>query len=237
VQINLFKTAKRFFEPDTLIPFLIGTMFLSVTGNAFSDILKIVFGDDIQSLCKITASSIIIFIICIWLFDKALNKPEKQFDFSRAKPKKHKGLILLVSREEPCRKAIEYHLKGLKYCWLIHSSQSLPIVETLRKDYPQITFVEPDRLIINDVFDPIKFASLVREIYDALPSDCGKEEIIADFTGMTAQGSVGMAIASLLQRQTKLQYTPAATNREGKPTQSLEPIEIIITEKKLKAYP
>jgi hypothetical protein len=237
VQINLFKTAKRFFEPNTLTPFLIGTMFLSVIGNAFSDILKIVFGDDIQSLFKISAGSIIIFIICIWLFDKALNKPEKQFDLSRAKPKKHKGLILLVSKEEPCRKAIEYHLKDLKYCCLIHSSQSLPIVEILRTDYPQITFVEPDRLIVNDIFDPIKFASLVREIYDALPADCSKQEIIGDFTGMTAQGSVGMAIASLLERQTKLQYTPAATNKEGKPTHSLEPIEIIITEKKLKAYP
>lgn len=232
MKINLSRTAKHFFEPDTLVPFLIGTLFLSVTGNAASDILKIIFGDDIQGLAKIIFGSTIIFIICVWLVGKALNKSPKLLDFSRANPKKHKGLILLVSREEPCRKAIEHHLPELKYCWLIHSTQSFPIIEKLQDEFPQVTFVEPERLIVNDVFDPIKFADLVRDIYNALPNDCTKEEIIADFTGMTAQGSVGMAIASLLMRQTKLQYTPAAI-RDGVPTHSLNPIEIVLTEKKL----
>lgn len=234
MQVNIFKTAKRFFEPDTLIPFLIGAMFLSVTGNAFSDILKILFGDSLQSLISITSVSTIIFFVCIWLFDKALNKPYREFYINRDKPQKHKGLILLVSKEEPCRQAIEYHLPDLKYCWLIHSSKSLPIVQKLQKDYQQVVFTEPDRLIINDVFDPIKFASLVREIYDGLPHDCGKEEIIADFTGMTAQASVGMILASLLVRQHKFQYTPAATDQEGRPTHSLDPIEIVLKKNRLK---
>lgn len=120
----------------------------------------------------------------------------------------------------------------MKYCWLIHSSQSFPIIAKLQDDFPQVTFIEPERLIVNDVFDPIKFADLVTDIYAALPDDCTKEEIIADFTGMTAQASVGMAIASLLMQQRKLQYTPAAI-QDGKPTHSLNPIEIVLKEKKL----
>lgn len=77
MQIKLSRTVKRFFEPDTLVPFLIGTLFLSVTGNAVTDILKILFGDDIQGLVKIIFGSTIIFIICVWFFGKALNKSPK----------------------------------------------------------------------------------------------------------------------------------------------------------------
>ncbi|MDJ0675470.1 MAG: CRISPR-associated protein [Calothrix sp. MO_167.B42] len=230
--LSLSRAIKPFFEPDTIVPFLIGTVFLSVTGNAISDILKQLIGEDVQSLTRIIIVSIIIFITCVWLVSKSLKKSAKQFDLSRANPQQHKGLILLVSREEPCRKAIEHHLPKLKYCWLIHSSQSAPIVKNLQKDYPQVSFANPEQLIVNDIFDPIKFIDLVTEIYKKLPNNCHKDEVIGDFTGMTAQGSVGMAIASLLMHKTKLQYTPVAM-QNGKPSHSLTPIEILLTEKRM----
>ncbi len=50
---------------------------------------------------------------------------------------------------------------------------------------------------------------------------------------MTALGSVGTAIASLLIGQSKLQYTPAES-KEGKLTgRCLPPIEIVLKEKRL----
>lgn len=55
------------------------------------------------------------------------------------------------------------------------------------------------------------------------------DDIIADFTGMTAQASVGMVLASL-SVQSPLQYTPAQS-QDGKPTgRSLNPIEITLNE-------
>jgi hypothetical protein len=53
---------------------------------------------------------------------------------------------------------------------------------------------------------------------------------------MTVQASVGIVLASLLVRQNKFQYAPAGTDKEGKPTHSLELIEFFFTKKKLKAY-
>ncbi len=74
---------------------------------------------------------------------------------------------------------------------------------------------------------------MVRNIYDNLPPRWTQEDIITDCTGMTALGSVGTAIASLLMRQSRLQYTPAEF-RNGEPTgNSLNPIEIVLTKKRL----
>ncbi len=146
-----------------------------------------------------------------------------QIDLDKLPPVKHKGLILLVSREEPCRKAIEYHLPQLERCWLICSSQTLDLAKKLKQDFPNLKIPEP--IIINDIYEPLEFYQEVRKIYNYLPQEWVIEDVVADFTGMTAQASVGMAIASLCE-QSSLQYTPAEL-KDGKPTgRSLNPIEI-----------
>ncbi|MEO1372943.1 MAG: CRISPR-associated protein [Cyanobacteria bacterium J06635_10] len=231
MQNSFFEVAKSFFNPETLIPFLIGAIFLSVLGNAISDILKAIIGNSINDAIKIALGSVLIFIFCVWLVAKSLAKNLQPVDLGKSSPRKHKGLILLVSREEPCRKAIEHHLPQLKYCWLICSSQTLNVAKKLQQDFPKLIIPEP--LIIKDVYDPVEFSHAVINIYDNLPNHWTKNDIIADFTGMTAQGSVGMTIASLLMRQSSLQYTPAES-RDGKPTgNSLNPIEIVLTKRRL----
>ena len=230
MQNNLFQVAKRFFNPETLIPFFLGAIFLSVLGNAISDILKAIIGDSIGSAIKISIGSILIFIFCVWLLNKSLNTNLPPMDLGKSSPRKHRGLILLVSREEPCRKAIKHHYPKLEYCWLICSLQTSNIAKQLEQDFPKLKI--PQLQIINDVYDPIEFSRAVTKIYDRLPNGLTKNDVISDFTGMTAQGSVGMTIASLLMRKSRLQYTPAEL-RDGKPTgNSLNPIEIVLNRKR-----
>ncbi|GAA6622105.1 CRISPR-associated protein [Scytonema sp. NUACC26] len=227
---NFAQTAKIFFNPETLIPFFIGSIFLSVLGNAITQILGNLFGNTTKAALGIILGSILILIFSVWLVTKSLTKVRSpEIDLGKLPPDQHKGLILLVSREEPCRKAIEYHF-SLEHCWLICSSQTLDLAKKLKQDFsklkqdfPKLTIPEP--IIINDIYDPLEFYQEVRKIYKYLPQGWMVEDVIADFTGMTAQASVGMVIASLLE-QSSLQYTPAEL-KDGKPTgRSLKPIKI-----------
>lgn len=90
-----------------------------------------------------------------------------------------------------------------------------------------LTIQEP--LIVNDVYEPLDFSEVVKKIYLNLPDNLTERDVICDFTGMTAQASVGMVLTSILIR-TRLQYTPAEI-ADGKLTgRSLEPIEITLKE-------
>jgi hypothetical protein len=225
--LNKFsKTAKIFFNSETLTPFLLGTIFLSVLGNALTQILFNVIGTTTIAAVGIAVGSVLIFMFSVWFLARSLAKMRSpEVDLGKLPPKQHKGLVLLVSREEPCCKAIEYHLSQLEYCWLICSSQSLDIAKKLKQEFPQLKIAEP--IVVNDIYDPLEFYQVVRKIYKSLPSGWTMEDAIADFTGMTAQASVGMVLASL-SVQSSLQYTPAEL-KDGQLTgRSLKPIEIAI---------
>ncbi|MEH1855388.1 MAG: CRISPR-associated protein [Nostoc sp.] len=223
-----FQAAKIFFNPETLVPFIIGTIFLSVLGNALTQILFNVFGTTTTSAVGIAFGSVLIFMFSVWFLAKSLSKMRSpEIDLGKLPPKQHKGLMLLVSREEPCKKAIEYHLPELEYCWLICSSQSLDLAKKLKQDFPKLKIAEP--IVVNDVYDPLEFYKVVKKIYKHLPAGWTIEDAIADFTGMTAHGSVGMVLASL-SAQSLLQYTPAEF-KDGQSTgYSLNPIEIALKE-------
>ncbi|MEH2154955.1 CRISPR-associated protein [Nostoc sp.] len=221
-----FQAAKIFFNPETLVPFIIGTIFLSVLGNALTQILFNVFGTTTTAAVGIAFGSVLIFMFSVWFLAKSLSKMRSpEIDLGKLPPKKHKGLILLVSRDEPCKKAIEYHLPELEYCWLICSSQSLDLAKKLKQDFPKLKIAEP--IIVNDIYDPLEFYQEVKKIYNYLPPGWIIEDAIADFTGMTAQGSVGMVLASL-SVQSPLQYTPAESKNGQLSGYSLNPIEITL---------
>lgn len=226
MQNNFSKAAKIFFNPETLIPFIIGTMFLSVLGNALTQILFNIFGETTNASVGIALGSVLIFIFSVWFLAKSLAKMRSpEVDLGKLPPKKHKGLLLLVSRDEPCRKAIEYHLPQLECCWLICSTQSIDIAKKLKQDFSKLKISEP--IVVNDIYDPLEFYHFVRKIYKSLPSGWTIEDAIADFTGMTAQASVGMVLASL-SVQSPLQYTPAEL-QDGQATgRSFNPIEITL---------
>jgi hypothetical protein len=142
-------------------------------------------------------------------------------------PSKHRGLILLVSRLESCQTAIRYHSPVLEYCWLICSPQSLQLAQQLKQEFSNLKIPKP--IVVNDVYDPQEFYQEVKKIYTKLlPPKLTEKDVIADFTGMTAQASVGMVLAAR-SLQGELQYTPAEVNAEGQPTgHSSSPMKIEI---------
>lgn len=227
MRTNFSQAAKIFFNPETLVPFLVGAIFLSVLGNSITQVLYNSFGTSTTSVLKIALGAVCIFVLSVLLFAKGLsrlNSPEVKLD--KLPPVKHRGLILLVSKLEPCQKAIEYHQPVLERCWLICSTQSLELAQQLQRDYLKLKISDP--IVINDVYDPLEFYKCVKKIYASLPKDWTGQDIIADFTGMTAHASVGMVLASL-SPQYQLEYTPAESNKDGKLTgRSLDPIEIVL---------
>jgi hypothetical protein len=226
MRTNFSQVARVFFTPETLFPFIIGAIFLAVLGNSVTQILFSVFGTSAEASLYIALGSVLIFGSSVWLFGKGLEKLRSpQMNLNKQPPIKHQGLILLVSRLEPCKAAIDFHSPVLKCCWLICSTTTLSIANELKQEFPNIKIPAP--IVVNDVYDPIEFFQEIKRIYRDLPEGWTEEEVIADFTGMTAQASVGMVLASLSPEH-QLQYTPAEFS-DGKPTgRSLMPIEIVL---------
>jgi hypothetical protein len=220
------RVIKQFFTPEYLWLFIPGAIFLSVISNSASTILAKSIGEDISAAIKIIIGAVLILLLWAWMIWRSSNKSIPATDLAKAPPDRHLGLILLVSRDEPCRTAIQYHLPDLKYCWLICSTQSLGTARQIQAEFPGVNIPEP--WVINDVFDPIEFNEAIRKIYEKLPPRLTVEDVIADFTGMTAQGSVGMVLVSSFFPSAQFQYTPAELS-DGKPTgRSLNPIGITI---------
>lgn len=226
---NLNYIIKVFFNVDTFVPFLIGSLCLGIFSNALYDTIKKLMGESIPSFLIIAVGSLLIFILAAVIFTLRLSQATKArsapFLDNKDKPKKHKGLILLVSKKQPCQVAIEYHLPDLKQCWLICSTKTSPEAEAIRSQYGDKIIINPP-IIINDVFDPSEYYQEVDKIYSDKPSNWQESDIIADFAGMTANGSVGMALVCN-EKNRPLQYTPAVIDpKTGGITGSAEPIEI-----------
>jgi hypothetical protein len=222
---NFSKAAAIFFSPETLFPFLVGSIFLAVLGNAVWQIAVNIIGTSTIAAVQIALVSMLIFFISVWLFARGLNQLDPPQIPDTHIPEKHNGLILLVSQFEPCNKAIQYHLPTLKRCWLLHSAQTEAIaLEVMRAfaDTPDLTFIP---IPVKNIYDPMEFYNLVRIIYAKLPPLWRAKDVIADYTGMTAHGSVGMVLASLNPRA-PLQYIPSDPKH---PNKSLSPIEIKLT--------
>lgn len=221
---NLSRTVQIFFSPETFVPFLIGSTFLAVLGNAITQVLFNLWGDSTQAAIAIAVGAVLIFAMSVALFAKGLEKIEPTTLPGTRQPKKYQGLVLLVSREKPCQVAITYHVPELQHCWLLCSVQTRSIAESLVSTFSSKHKIQFNIVVINDVYDPWEYYQEVRKIYRNLPNGLLKERVIADYTGMTAHGSVGIVLSSLAVKS-PLQYTPAHPND---PRESLEPIEIIL---------
>ncbi|HOJ21313.1 MAG TPA: hypothetical protein PLY56_07250 [Armatimonadota bacterium] len=160
------------------------------------------------------------------LLRRLMHGPARPPVLTRKRPEKRRGLILMVSRLEPCEKAIAYHRPVLERCWLICSLQSLEVARTLMKRHPDVCESAP--IVINDVHDPLEYRNAADRIYtQELPEGWSEADVIADFLGMTAQGSVGMTLACLSPSR-PLQYTVPHFDNDGKPLEPLDPIEIVL---------
>jgi len=223
------RAAAIFFSPQTLLPFLLGSVFLAVLGNAVWQILLDFFvqrtGSTTLAAIQIASGALLIFVLSVLLFASGLRKLEPQTIANARIPAKHRGLILLVSKYVPCQVAIQHHLPVLEQCWLVCSDESRAIAESLQKTFAQQKLAFKI-IYINDVYDPLEFYQHGRRIYAQRLPGWSPQQIIADYTGMTAHASVGLVLASLaLSPNAPLQYTPVNPTRTD---QSLTPIEIVL---------
>jgi hypothetical protein len=227
MRVKFSQVVEQFFTPGAFFPFLIGSISMAVIGNEVTRMLEKLVGETGRDALKIAVGAVFVLAFCVWLLHRWLSRVEPPpAEFKQRPPEFKRGLILLVSKPETCRKAIEYHLPILERCWLLCSLQSLPVAEALRNEFRSRAQM-PDPVIINDINNPLEFADRVNEVYAHLPEGWRDYDVIADYTGMTAHGSVGMALACMAPAR-PLQYTPGRYDTELQAVAPLDPLEIAL---------
>lgn len=229
---TLSQAIKILFNPETILPFLVGSVFLAIFGNAVYDIFKNVLGTTTPALIRIAAIALLILAAAVglvgWAISQRLSRlPDIPFEVQqKALDRQYQGLILLVSKPEACKTAIQFHLPALKRCWLICSAQTLEQAQELRQQFLQVCVDQP--IVVNDIYNPLEFLDCINAIYRVrLPKGWQESDVIADYTGMTAHASVGMVLACVGTSRL-LQYTPAKLDQNGKVVGSLNPIRILL---------
>lgn len=213
-----------FFTPEAFVPFLFGSVFLGVLVNAVYGLLTNMLGTTNSAMASIAVGATLIFLLSVWLFASVLARFEpRPIGAHTQPPERHQGLILLVSRPEPCERAIAYHQPKLKQCWLLCSAQTLSIAQQVQKNHTEVCLDNP--LVVNDLNNPLEVKQLVEQIYTRLPSGWSESDLIVDYTGMTAHCSVGAALACLSPAR-HIQYTPAFFDENRNPLGSGDPMEV-----------
>jgi hypothetical protein len=111
---NTFTQAiKILFSPETILPFLVGSVFLAVFGNAVYDVFKNILGSTTPDLIKIAAIALLILsatvVLLAWTIAHRLARLPIDIPIEvqqKALDRQYKGLILLVSKAEACATAI-----------------------------------------------------------------------------------------------------------------------------------
>lgn len=227
----LSQSLKIFFNPETIAPFLLGSVVLTILGNTIYDILKNTFGTDTPDLLRTGSIALLILVFAVVLVEWTITQRIKQLPHTvpfevqqKQLERQYKGLILLVSQPEACETAIRFHLPTLKRCWLICSPLTLEKAQDLCRRFPKVCLDPP--IVVNDIYNPLDFRAHVTTIYRTrLPRGWQESEVIADYTGMTAHASVGTVLACV-GTERPLQYTPAKVDSQGRIVGSLNPIRI-----------
>jgi CRISPR-associated protein (Cas_Cas02710) len=232
MQNPLSQALKTVFNAETILPFLVGSVFLAVFGNVVYDILKKSLGETIPDLIKIGAIALLILVLAVaivtWAIARRLARLPSPIPIEvqqKALDRQYKGLILLVSKAEACATAIRFHQPILERCWLLCSPQTLEQAQTLRQQFRECV---DQPIVVNDIYNPLEFRARIQQIYRTrMPPGWPESAIIADYTGMTAHASVGMVLACVGSDR-PLQYTPAKLDAQDKVVGSLNPIRIIL---------
>lgn len=225
-----FSTAwQRFFTSQAIVPILVGSLALGVAGNALFGILTNWLGTSYSAMVQIIFISLLVLAGAVLAFMYLASRIRSDdLEFDKQTPKGRRGLILLVSNEQACRTAIEWHLQTLEYCWLIFSERTEGIAQNLQMDYGAHKKI--DLVRVYDVYDLFQFKEKVDHIYTHLPPGLAEQDVILDFTGMTAFASVG-AVLACLNKDRPIQYVGARTDSQGKIVGSQPPMEVVLTTK------
>lgn len=215
------------FTPATFLPFIIGAVALGVLGNAAYNLLTNLIGAGNYAVIGIGLGALAVIAGSGHILNKVLYDWRQSPPLAGKKqPEQRKGLIILVSNEAVCRKAIEYHKTILSRCWLFCSDKSQAVAEKLKAEFEnESTEFQVIKIHDEQVFEPILFKEKVENIYENLPEYFTENDVILDFTGMTVVASVG-AVLGCLNEKRSIQYTPAEFGTGLNAIKALEPIEI-----------
>ncbi|MFQ6059155.1 MAG: hypothetical protein ACE5MB_09800 [Anaerolineae bacterium] len=144
----------------------------------------------------------------------------------KPRPKKYQGLIVLVSREETLREAIEYHRPQLKYCWLVTTPEMEETARKVQGQYRDVHFILRP---VREKYDTRGCYELVRDIYQREAGRLGLDpyRIIADITGGTKPMTMGMILACI-EGEYPLEHVPTEYDVDLRPKGPLPPIEIAV---------
>lgn len=220
-----FSNWQLLFTPEMFLPFLVGGIAMGVLSNAIFQLLTNLLGGTSRSLAGIAVGAIVFLLAATVLLQRLIARKVSLAPIAgKNVPAARRGLILLVSNEETCRKAIEHHRLLLKWCWLLHSAQSFDKAVSLQRELEQAQ-VWCEMVKIQDVYDVVEGQQKVAGIFAALPSGCAEADVILDFTGMTAVVSVG-AVLACRNGERAIQYTPAVYDKQLSAHSPLTPIEV-----------
>lgn len=225
---NLSRGVQRVFSGQALIYFLIGTVAVSVSGNAAYQFLTNIAGTNKRAAAGIFIGAILILLWTAWRVERIISFGKQASPLAnRARPLERKGLILLVSKEDTCLAAIKWHQRKLEWCWLICSAQTEPVADKLKRSLEE-DGVHAEKSIVADAFDPVVVKEIVEGIYDKLPNALEETDVILDFTGMPTPASVG-AVLACVNEQRSIQYVPAEYDKRLDAVRPLDPVEIILS--------
>lgn len=225
---NLSRGLQRVFSGQALLYFLIGTIAVSVSGNAAYQFLTNIAGTNKRAAGAIFIVAILILLWAAWRVERLISFGKQASPLAdKSRPMERRGLILLVSKEDTCQTAINWHARRLEWCWLICSVQTEAVAEKLKRSLED-DGVHAEKRIVADAFDAVAVKDIVEGLYDDLPNGLKETDVILDFTGMPTPASVG-AVLACLNDERSIQYVPAEYDKQLDAVRPLDPVEIILT--------
>lgn len=222
---------RSFFEFRAIAPFLVGATALAMAGNGCYDLARhLLERADVPPLMNplvIIVSAVLIvllMVVFLWLWAK---KQRRAVAITGSEPAaKRKGLIVLVSNVAVSQKAADWHMPGLRHCWLVHSGATAKQASEVAATLASKPGLKVHLVDVVDGFNAMEVAACVNAIHaDLAALGLAAKDVILDFTGMTAPASVGAAVAALALGM-PLQYTPTDYDENLKPTGPADPVEL-----------
>jgi len=189
-----------------LVLLLLSGFVVPLLTNLLSSWLEKTFGRSPAQLIQLLAVGLAV-AVALWVLYLALRQERREWVLvpREQQPPRYVGLIVLVGPGQPEKDplkgptgpAIEYHLAGdaLKVCWLLASSQGVPVAEAFRRRYESHC-----RMLVRQIFKPFDVQEtyeVVQGIYlkEALAEGLSPDQVVADFTGGTRMMTAGMVLA------------------------------------------
>ncbi len=215
-----------------------GVLAVAVSGNAAFALsilgLAQIIGAQWLRLTITFVVGVALVVLTVFLIRRKLRSPLESMCLIERTPSPARGIVLLVSRNDAAPEialaAIAPHVvaKTLERAWLICTAESSDHSVHVRDALEGAGVATEPADKVDDVVAPVAVFETVRSRLTAgLPRGWGADEVIVDYTGLTASASIGIVMAARLSKA-RIQYTPARYDMAGRPLLPEGPIEVTL---------